>query len=335
MSHLDEGMIHALLDGEIPSAELPPIQAHLGGCAECRARLAEEQELLATSDRLIELIEVPAVAPPGALKHSAPARRTWPRNVAWAATVVLAAGLGYSARGSMGAGPAREVPAPETVFARSPEPTAPGEKTPVPPDSPRNAAEVRQSGPPAAAPRPTVERSNVAVHDAAREAETRERKVTADSLVAAKIAAGANVAAVAPPAPVRDTLSAPAVRALAPTGRLQAAPRRLGDTQLRLEELVVTGVDERVAQAKIMAAATPVSFPDAVRRLGGSLRLIEGLIPERLEALGSAVRVVYLTRFGDLVLSQELDDGKLRYTLIAPPGFPPDSLEKLRARVRE
>ena len=60
MSHLDDGMIHALLDGEIPSAELPPIQAHLGACAECRARLAEEQELLETSDRLIDLIEVPA-----------------------------------------------------------------------------------------------------------------------------------------------------------------------------------------------------------------------------------------------------------------------------------
>jgi len=72
-----------------------------------------------------------------------------------------------------------------------------------------------------------------------------------------------------------------------------------------------------------------------VRKLGGSLRLIEGLIPERLESLGSAVRVVYATGFGELVLSQQLEDGKVRHTLIAPRGFPADSVEKLRARVRD
>ena len=76
MPHLDEGTLHALLDGEIPSAELPPIQAHLGACAECRARLAEEQELLAESDRLIEVLELPPAAPAVTpVRTSAPRRR--------------------------------------------------------------------------------------------------------------------------------------------------------------------------------------------------------------------------------------------------------------------
>jgi hypothetical protein len=58
-------------------------------------------------------------------------------------------------------------------------------------------------------------------------------------------------------------------------------------------------------------------------------------VPDRLEAVGGAVRVVYLTGYGELVLSQELVDTRLRYTLLPPRGFPADSLERLRARVRE
>ena len=51
--------------------------------------------------------------------------------------------------------------------------------------------------------------------------------------------------------------------------------------------------------------------------------------------MGAAVRVVYLTGFGELVLTQELENGRVRHTLIAPRGFPADSLQRLRARVRE
>jgi len=84
-----------------------------------------------------------------------------------------------------------------------------------------------------------------------------------------------------------------------------------------------------------LAAASAITFPDAIRKLGGTLRLIDGLIPERLEAVGETIRVVYPTGFGDLVLSQRLENGTLRYTLIVPRDFPADSVEKLRARIRE
>ena len=83
------------------------------------------------------------------------------------------------------------------------------------------------------------------------------------------------------------------------------------------------------------AVAQPATLPEAMRALGGSLRLIEGLIPERLEILGRTVRVVYGTGFGELLLSQELVDGTVRFTLIPPRGFPADSLARLRGRVRE
>ena len=42
MSHVDEGTLHAYLDGELPSVERTALEAHLADCATCRANLAEE-----------------------------------------------------------------------------------------------------------------------------------------------------------------------------------------------------------------------------------------------------------------------------------------------------
>jgi hypothetical protein len=83
--------------------------------------------------------------------------------------------------------------------------------------------------------------------------------------------------------------------------------------------------------------ATPVeiTFSAARRRLGDSLRLIEGLVPVRLEVIGAEVRVVYSLASGELALEQWLVDGRISYRLVAPTDFPPDSLRRLRARVRE
>src|ERR1043165_10307808 len=49
MSHVDEGSLHAYLDGELSSSERAAVDAHLGQCGECRAALAEERALLRES----------------------------------------------------------------------------------------------------------------------------------------------------------------------------------------------------------------------------------------------------------------------------------------------
>ena len=331
MSHLDEGMIHALLDGEIPSAELPPIQAHLGACAECRARLAEEQELLETSDRLIELIEVPAAGATTAARPVSPVHRTWSRNLAWAAIVVLAAGIGYWTRGSVRPAPdepnavEQQRAVAETVYARSPEPAVP-----VEPARERGATLTSQDRADASARKPAREQAG-----------SQERLDQPKAAEPQSSAKAASDVAIPPPAPrvvaTESTTTRPlnqAPAALAPPVTA-AAPRsrRLGEGQLRLEEVVVTGVGE--GRLGKLAAASAITFPDAIRKLGGTLRLIDGLIPERLETVGETIRVVYPTGFGDLVLSQRLENGTLRYTLIVPRDFPADSVEKLRARIRE
>jgi cytoskeletal protein RodZ len=63
MSHLDEGTLHALLDGELDLAEVSEIQKHLGSCVACGSRLQEVKQVLAEADRLVGAMEVPASAP--------------------------------------------------------------------------------------------------------------------------------------------------------------------------------------------------------------------------------------------------------------------------------
>jgi hypothetical protein len=60
MSHLDEGTLHALLDGELNANEAREVQGHLGTCAACGSRLQEVKQFLAEADRLVGALEVPA-----------------------------------------------------------------------------------------------------------------------------------------------------------------------------------------------------------------------------------------------------------------------------------
>ena len=62
MSHLDEGTLHALLDGELDLAEVSEVQKHLGTCVACGSRLQEVKQVMAEADRLVGAMEVPAAA---------------------------------------------------------------------------------------------------------------------------------------------------------------------------------------------------------------------------------------------------------------------------------
>ena len=46
MSHLDEGTLHAMLDGELEPNDVAEIQAHLASCSSCGLRLREVREFL-------------------------------------------------------------------------------------------------------------------------------------------------------------------------------------------------------------------------------------------------------------------------------------------------
>src|SRR6266850_1916984 len=108
MSHVDDGTLHAYLDGELALVERARLEAHVAECAACRSRLEEERALIARASGLLGLAQPPERAAPPLHELRRPSV-VWRLRVpvAWAATVVLALGLGYYAgdRTSMTAAP--------------------------------------------------------------------------------------------------------------------------------------------------------------------------------------------------------------------------------------
>jgi hypothetical protein len=93
MQHPDEGMIHTWLDGELPADEAAALEAHVAGCAECKAAVAEARGFIAASSRIAGALDnVPAGVIPIA-KPAAPVKRVWyssPQFRAAAAVIVVA-----------------------------------------------------------------------------------------------------------------------------------------------------------------------------------------------------------------------------------------------------
>jgi hypothetical protein len=95
MQHLDEGTIHAWLDGELPPAEREAMEAHVASCEQCAATVAEARGFVAASSRILTALDaVPGGVLPASSQESnvgaKPPRftvsRTW---IAVAAVLVL------------------------------------------------------------------------------------------------------------------------------------------------------------------------------------------------------------------------------------------------------
>ena len=72
MSHVDDGTLHAYLDGELSPVERGRLESHLADCAPCRERLAQERSLIESAGRLLALAAPPAT---GRGLRAAPRRR--------------------------------------------------------------------------------------------------------------------------------------------------------------------------------------------------------------------------------------------------------------------
>ena len=100
MLHPDDGLIEEYLDGELASPERADLETHLAGCAACRERLETSRQFLAEASHLIEDLGDPGAIPAPVtvpVPVSAPRPRRFPtRQLAWAATLVIAAGVGYA-----------------------------------------------------------------------------------------------------------------------------------------------------------------------------------------------------------------------------------------------
>lgn len=315
MSHLDEGQLTAMLDGEIPSGELAPIRGHLEACAECRTLLEELRGLMGEADTLITSLgdgTTGTAARAQVLPMGRASRSRSYRLLAWAATVVMAAGLGYWARGPG--------VAPMGGLSDGATRTPPGV-----------ALEDRSRNSQAVAPVESAGADRAAAPPAGRRAES---------------AADASPA-VPPPAPV-VVEDAPAAlgRAAARTdaGAAKVAERLVTEPEASARASALRGAAGAPAAAPVPVAReatrqevavesfVPISFVDAVARMGGTLRLVDGLVPDRLEASTATVRVIYPLQAGELVLEQRRVGDSISVTLRGPVSA--DSLAVLRGRVR-
>lgn len=119
MSHVDEGLLHAYIDGafETDAPERAEIEAHLADCADCRVRLEDALRVRDDAQRVLgrlapppreapswsEIVEAHAAgtgaAPAAGSVSASPRRGARPfRQLAWAASLVLALGAGWMAR---------------------------------------------------------------------------------------------------------------------------------------------------------------------------------------------------------------------------------------------
>src|SRR5436190_6695451 len=98
MSHVDDGTLHAYLDGELSPAEVQGVEAHLAQCPACRGRLDEGRAPITRAGELLALAAPPdRELPPFRAGDLKPPTRLWWKvrlPLAWAATLVLALGIG-------------------------------------------------------------------------------------------------------------------------------------------------------------------------------------------------------------------------------------------------
>ena len=154
--HLDEGIIHAWLDGALSPDESARVESAAASCAECAALVAEARGLIAASSRILSSLDaVPAGVIPGTsanvdqlaalrARRRATSRRWWQdRRVAIAASLVFVAGVSSlvwrSNGGESALSDAMQVAADSTSLAPVAQP-APAAPTPV-----ASPAESRQA----------------------------------------------------------------------------------------------------------------------------------------------------------------------------------------------
>ena len=336
MSHLDDGVLHALLDGEIDAAQARIVEQHLAGCRECAQRLDEARAFFSEADSLIGTLQVPASPATGtAWKPTVsrpPAARPWlPRLqiVAWAASVVLAVGIGFYASDCR-----------RPAVSQAPVPLSPA--TPPTETPPSNSTDLARNEP---AITVQEERGNrqerasqplggkVEVAGAGGEAERESARSDAPSAAAppaqnGALAAAADRLVLKDSSPSRDEQQGRQAQAVAkpqpispPVAEEKPAAKSRVQVQVLSADQVATIAE---GQTGIVSGLTGpaagfrrIVLEEAVGHLAGSIRLIEGMVPERVEiGPGSlvpgatpdadVVRVVYLDPPGrELLLDQQ------------------------------
>ena len=299
MPHVDDGTLHALLDGALRAEEpgrADAVEAHLDACADCRARLkhaaalrdqagdvlgALDAGLAAGGDQAAavpDFGEVLARAATGAGDRSGTAeagdardRRAdsdrlrrqlgWTRGLAWAATIAVALGTGYMIRDL--AGPTGQVP-------RASRPLTESEAVP---DAVETAAPARDAAPgttttpgmiqDAAPRRGAVPAGDVDAEGGGDQAAARQTSQSAPAAAAKTAADAPETPEEAPPQPARADIQTFTVEAAEPIS--DRAPEGGGVQAARsLQGVAPTGGVRSAERAETAVEGISVPEPTAV-----------------------------------------------------------------------
>jgi hypothetical protein len=313
MSHVDDGALHAYLDGELPPVERARLEAHVAECAACRTRLEEERALVERASWLLGFAQPrERAAPPPPLHQLRQTAPGWRVRVpiAWAASVVLALGLGYYLGGTslarlqpQAASVAQDSVAPMMGYALQDRaaPTAVTKAPAGPPAEPRAANQV-----------------------AARQEESHDR---------AAANAPSGVVAIRPEVALREATPAPVPSAAVITSRVSADLAGERGRLLATEWPVI-----RAGPAREILGADPVGIPGlAVRNIrrspSGEVVLVE-------QALDSATVIQLFQRRMEEAAPRRFAGterlarfiGGVRVEIAGP--LPTDSLNRLLEQVK-
>ena len=275
IQHLDEGTIHAWLDGALAPDESARVEAHANSCTECAALVAEARGLIAASSRILSSLDaVPAGVLPGSerttdqlallrARRAATTRRWWQdRRVLAAASVVLVAGISSVVwRSSVSTTTVIEAPQ-ATVDAVAP--AAPSPRELAQPDVSREAATA----------------SNAVVLPTLRDPRPMRvaGRAASDSTVDMKVAADLSTSRARDTSAVANEArreNAPAVAALPPTLDSSRVATRAAQQDVALRRQVPTqqgAAQQRFAVEQQRADSARVAAP-AAASVGAGTRL--------------------------------------------------------------
>lgn len=362
MSHVDEGQLHAYLDGGLSAMDAVRVERHLADCAPCRERLEEARRLVSRAAKLLEWASPPERAAPP-LADLRPAAPQWRTPVAWAATIVIALGLGVYGGSQLLNRPV-EPKAVQRFDTQERVPAATNLVTvaPIVVDSNKDVRAAEPAALGAAAPQPQPAARSV---DTSARLQSALARAELDSLAKRRIdSLATNLAAATADravdvAPVRRESIAPAPPVAAREQRQEG--RALRDSAPRIEALAVTGAEQQNrARASALAPVTtswPIITRDsAARLLRGPIVALPDLPITAVRASADAVVVEHVVPPGQVIRLTErragaADEasagfrsaktsneslaryvGGLRVEISGP--LPADSLSKLLDRVR-
>lgn len=334
MPHVDEGQLHAYLDGALSAMDAVRVERHLADCEPCRARLNDARGLVQRAARLLEWATPPERAIPPLADLQPPVAPRWRAPAAWAATIVIALGIGtYAGYQLLGDGPGR---AEGDIAAAPTAPVAPETaRTTAAPVRARvdSAAPLRQSRdqapaePVAAAERAGADsapaRDLASANEAAKLVDSAKTAVTPMPDVAARREAAAPPSAAAAPRPEPLSLARDPIRAPITTGAStwpmvtrDSAARLLGGPIVTVPDLLVVSVRASGDAVMVEQLVPP----------GQLIRLVErrAAAPQQ-EAAGESRAAAPSEALARFV-------GSLRVEIVG--ALPADSLSRLLERVR-